>query len=94
MKNQLILLRSDLDRHIPLSDERQMTTNEAICEAFRPYFQELSPVLFDTYLANFPHSETAEATGCEGAEAKIWGALKQVGGDKTLQIDCFPQRCT
>lgn len=49
----------------------------------------LCPAQFDTYLADFPHLEAAEAAGCKGpiTESEIWEALKLVGRDKTLGLD-------
>ena len=95
-------LRHAAERHIAnvtLPDGQRPTTNEAICRAFRCYFEKLFPKVswlssaeFDTYLADFPRFAVTEATGCECCITKkeIWQALKTIGKDKSSGIDGLP----
>ena len=72
-----------------------LTTDEGICKGFLDYFQKLFEVprlrfaQFDNYFANFSSLEVMAMVGCERhiTEDKIQQVLKEVGADKTPNID-------
>ena len=91
--------KDDYITEIKNPDGRTLRSTRDIVENFRTHLQsrftrltDLPVEQFDSYLADFPRLEEAEATCCEGTitECEVVEALKQVKRNKSPGLDGLP----